>query len=228
MKKVLPLVGLAGLLLASCATVHENIDARAYLARCKYQFAGLAITGVTFTTGTIINTVNTEVFVKVTDPTHRDVALDHAQFAFYLDNNHVLDAAHQRFVRIPAGTSHTAEVAADIPFPGVVKSLGHPPKVLQVRAKLWVTLLVGKSNWVTPIVIPITVNYPIPYNKIDQYVAQRQKQLEQEAATRIANSVRTARPPLKMPSVTAPAVKAPPVSVPAVHMPSAPAAPRLP
>jgi len=218
MKKAAFLLGLAGLLLASCATVQQNIDARAYLAKCRYEFEGLKVTGVTFSTGTIIDTVDFIVMLKITDTTDRDVALDHAQLAFYLDANHVLDAAHNRFVRIAAGASSTEPVAVGIPFAGVLKSLGHRPEKLGIKAKLWVTLLIGKATWETPIVIPVSVEIPIPWDQIDAYVAQREKQLEAEAAAKAAAAAKKVLPPVQTPSLAVPPVK----------VPSVPSAPKLP
>ena len=184
MKKLfIPLVATA-ILATSCATVQQNIDARSYLAKCKYEYAGLKVTGVNFSTGTMIDTVDLDVMVKITDTTKKDVALDHAELAFFLDQNHVLDLAHQRFVRVAPGASATEPIAVGLPFGGIVKSLGHRPDKLGIKAKLWVTLLVGKDTWETPIVIPVEVEVSIPYDQIDAFVAQRQKQLEAEAAAK--------------------------------------------
>lgn len=172
----------ATLLWGSCATVQQNIDARAYLARCQYEVTGVKVTGVTFSSGIVVDAVDLNVRVKVTDTTDRDVALDHAELKFFLDNNPVLEMAHKRFVRIAPGASATEPVAVRLPFGGIVKSLGHRPKTLGVKAKLWVTLLVGKDTWETPLVIPVEADIPIPYAQIDAFVAQKKKQLEDEAA----------------------------------------------
>ena len=40
MKSHLIAVALATVLVSSCATVKQNIDARTYLAKCKYEYAG--------------------------------------------------------------------------------------------------------------------------------------------------------------------------------------------
>ena len=209
MKKTLFLLGLAGLLMASCATVQQNIDARTYLAKCKYEYAGLRVTGVKFSSGTLIDTVGFDVMVKITDTTDRDVALDHADLSFFLDKNPVLDTEHKNFVRIAPKASSTETVAADLPFAGILKSLGHRPEKLGVKAKLWVTLLLGKDTWQTPIVIPFEVEVPIPYDQIDAFVAQRQKQLEAEAAAQAAEAAKKAVPPVQAPSVQVPQVQLP-------------------
>ena len=181
--------------LVSCATVKQNIDARAYLAKCKYEYAGLRPTEVTFSSGTLIDSVSFDVSVKVTDTTDRDVALDHADLSFFLDGNHVLDAAHKRFVRIAPQASSTETAAARVPFGGVLKSLGHRPDTLTVKAKLWVTLLVGKDTWETPIVIPLQKDFPIPWDQINVYVAQRQKQIENDAAAKARQALPSIKPP---------------------------------
>ncbi len=209
MKKTLFLLGLAGILLASCATVQQNIDARTYLAKCRYEYAGLKVTGVTFSSGTLIDTVDFDVMVKITDTTDRDVALDHAELAFFLDGNHVLDTAHKRFVRIASGASAVEPVSVGIPFAGVLKSLGHRPEKLGIKARLWVTLLIGKDTWETPIVIPVEVELPIPYDQIDAFVAQRQKQLEAEAAAKAAEAAKNALPQVQAPSVSVPQIQVP-------------------
>jgi len=184
MKRVwLLLVGTL-VLSASCATFQQNLDARTFLTRCQYEFAGIQVTGVTFRSGVLIDAVDFAVSVKVTNPTDRDVALDHADLSFFLDKNPVLDASHARFVRIAPSASAVEPVGVRLPFAGIVQTLGHRPETLGVKAKLWVTLLVGKATWETPIVIPVEVEVPVPYAQIDAFVAQKQKELEAEAATR--------------------------------------------
>ena len=195
MKTQLMPLALAVALLAGCATVQQNIDARTFLAKCKYEYAGLQVTGVQFSTGILIDSVSFDVKVKITDTTNRDVALDHADLAFFLDKNHVLDAAHKKFVRIAPQASSTETVAAGVPFAGVLKSLGHRPETIGVKAKLWVTLLVGKDTWETPVVIPLEADFPIPWDQIDAYVAQKRQQLEDEAASK----AKSALPSVKVP-----------------------------
>jgi len=181
MKQIL-FVLTAALLLGSCATVKQNIDARAYLAKCHYDFAGLKVTGVKFASGILIDAVDLDVRVKITNTTDRDVALDHADLAFFLDKNPVLETAHKNFVRIAPTQAAVETVAVEVPFGGILKTLGHRPERLGLKAKLWVTLLVGKSTWETPLVIPVEVEVPIPYDQIDAFVAQKQKELEAQAA----------------------------------------------
>jgi hypothetical protein len=201
MKKTLILLGLAGLLSASCATVKQNIDARTYLAKCKYEYAGLKVTGVRFSSGTLIESVDFDAMLKITDTTDRDVALDHADLAFSLDGDPVLEVAHKNFVRIAPSASSTEAIAVDIPFSGIVKSLGRRPEKLGIKAKLWVTLLVGKDTWETPIVIQAEAELPIPYDQIDAFVAERQKELEKEAAAQAAEAAKKALPSVKAPSL---------------------------
>lgn len=187
MKRFLLLLG-TSFLLASCATVQQNIDARTYLTRCQYEFAGWKVTGVTFSSGIVVDAVDLEVRVKVTNPTDKDVALDHAEVSFFLDKNPVLDLAHQKFLRVAPQTASTDPLAVRLPFSGIVKTLGHRPEVIGVKAKLWVTLLVGKDTWETPLVIPVDLEVPVPYDQIDAFVAQRKKQIEDEAAARAAEA----------------------------------------
>lgn len=188
-------LALAAVALSSCATVQQNIDARTYLAKCKYEYAGIKVTGVEFSLGILIDLVDFDVRVKITDTTDRDVALDHADLAFYLDANHVLDAAHKRFVRIAPQAFSTETVAVRVPFAGALKSLGHRPGTIGVKAKLWVTLLVGKDTWETPIVIPLEADFPVPWSEIDAYVAQKKKQMEDEAAAKAKNALPSVNTP---------------------------------
>lgn len=188
MKKIVGFLSALVLLATSCATVQQNIDARTYLARCQYEFAGWKVSGVTFSSGILVDSVDLEVQVKVTNPTEKDVALDHAEVSFFLDKNPVLDLAHQKFLRVATKTSATDALAVRLPIAGIAKTLGHRPEVIGVKAKLWVTLLVGKDTWETPLVIPVEVEVPVPYDQIDAFVAQKKKQLEDEAAARAAEA----------------------------------------
>jgi hypothetical protein len=199
MKTLVPILGLSVLMVSSCATVKQNIDARTYLSKCQYEYAGSRITGVKFSTGTLIDSVDLELKVRITDTTDRDVALDHADLSFFLDKNPVLEVAHKNFVRIAPKASSTETIAAGLPFAGVLKTLGHRPQTLGIKAKLWVTLLVGKDTWETPVMMPIEVNVPVPYDQIDAFVAQRTKQLENEAAAKAAAAAKDALPSIPVP-----------------------------
>jgi hypothetical protein len=196
MKSLLVLLGAVAVITASCATVQQNVDARKLLAECRWEWAGVKVTGVQFSQGIVIDAVNLEASVKLTNTTSRDVALDHATLSFLLDKNPVLDTAHQKFVRVAPTVSVVEPVSVVLPFSGIVKALGHRPEVLGVRAKLWVTLLIGKDTWETPLVIPVDVDVPVPYDQIDAFVAQKKKELEAEAARSAAAAAKAALPSL--------------------------------
>jgi hypothetical protein len=199
MGKLRIFVGLATIMVTSCATVQQNVDARTFLAKCKYEYAGLKMTGVRFSTGILIDSVDFDAKVKITNTTDRDVALDHADLSFFLDSNRVLDTAHKRFVRVAPEAASTEAVAVGLPFAGIVKSLGHRPETIGIKAKLWVTLLVGKDTWETPIVIPLEVDVPVPYDQINTCVAERKKQLENDAAENARKAAKEALPTVKIP-----------------------------
>ncbi len=86
-----------------------------------------------------------------------------------------------------------------VPFAGVLKALGHRPETLGVKAKLRVTLLVGKDAWETPIVIPLEVEVPVPDDPIDVFAAQKKKQLEDDAADHARKAAKSALPSIKVP-----------------------------
>jgi hypothetical protein len=200
MKTMFPILGLSALLAISCATVQQNIDARTFLAKCRYEYAGVRVSGLQFSTGTAIDSIDLELKVKITNTTDRDVALDHADLSFALDNNPVLELAHRNFVRVVPKASATEAVATGVPFAGILKTLGHRPKTINIKAKLWVTLLVGKDTWKTPIAIPLAVDFPIPYDQIDALVAQKAKQLANDAAAKAAAAAKHL-PPIQLPTV---------------------------
>ena len=152
-----------------------------------------------FSTGILIDSVDLDANVKITNTTDRDVALDHASASFFLDSNRVLDAAHRKFVRIAPTASATETIAVGLPFGGIVQSLGHRPEKLGIKAKLWVTLLIGKDTWETPVVIPLDVEIAVPYDQIDVYVAQRKKQIEDDAANSARKAAEQAIPSVKLP-----------------------------
>ena len=181
MKTLLFFVGTVAVLLASCATLQDNIDARKFLARCQYEYAGVSLKEVRFSSGILLDSVDLDTQLKITNPTDRDVALDHAVLGFYLDQNHLFDAAHKKFVRIAPSASSTETIAVHLPLGGIIKSLGHRPETITVKAKLWVTLLVGKETWKTPIVIPVEYEMPIPYDQIDAAIAKEKEKLVADA-----------------------------------------------
>lgn len=171
--------------MSSCATVRQNVDARTLLAKCQYEFAGISAAGVQFGKDYEIDSVDFNVLIKVTNTADRDIAVDHAEFAFYLDKSHMLDLDHKRFARIAPSSSSVETISVGLPFAEIVKSLGHRPEKVGVKAKLWVTLLVGKDTWETPVMIPVEVEMNIPYDQIDAIIAQKKKQLEDEAKAKL-------------------------------------------
>jgi len=185
--------------LCSCATVKQNIDARALLASCKYEYAGITVTGVNFAEGLEIESVNLDVKIKITNTVDKDIALDHAELSLYLDANHILDLGHKRFARVAPASSVVEPVAVGVPFSGIVKTLGHRPEKIGIKAKLWVTLLAGKDTWETPIAIAADVELPIPYDQIDAFVAEKRKQLEAEAAAKVQEEAKKLVPAIPLP-----------------------------
>ena len=147
-------------LITSCATCVANIEARTYLAKCKYELAGLSVVAVE------LSSVDFEAKVKITNPTDRDVALDHADLSFFLDQNHVLDVTHPNFVRIPTKSASTEAIEVKLPVWDVVKALGHRPQTFSIRGKLWLAVLVGRDTWVTPIAVPIETKVTFPWDQI--------------------------------------------------------------
>jgi hypothetical protein len=186
MKTTLPFLCCAALLaLGSCATVKQNLDARSLLAKCQYEYAGISVSGVKFGEGVEIASVDFDVNVKVTNTADKDIAVDHAEFSFYLDGNRVLDIGHERFARLAPASSSVEPIAAGIPFSGILKALGHRPEKIGVKAKLWVTILVGKDSWESPLVVPLEVEVAIPYDQIDVLVAQKKRELEDAAKAKL-------------------------------------------
>jgi len=188
----------AAFVLASCATVQQNIDARKYLEKCKYEYDGLDVRDVHFSSGILIDSVDFTVKVKITDTTDRDVALDHADLDFFLDGNEVIQTKHKRFVRLAPQESTTEPIAATLPIGGILKTLGHRPETMEVKAKLWVTLLVGKDTWKTPIVIPVDYSMPVPWDKIDAFVDKKKKELEAKAADEAKSAAKNVLNKLKL------------------------------
>ena len=188
----------AVLLLASCATIQQNIDARKYLEKCKYEYAGLDVTDVKFSSGILIDSVDFVVQVKITDTTDRDVALDHADLDFFLDGNEIIQTQHKRFVRLAPKEETTEPIAATLPLDGILKTLGHRPETMEVKAKLWVTLLVGKDTWKTPIVIPVDYSMPVPWDKIDTFVDKKKKELEAKAVDEAKSAAKNVLNKLKL------------------------------
>jgi hypothetical protein len=184
------IVGCVCLLATSCATIKQNVDARALLSKCQYEYAGMAVTGVKFGEGITIDSVAFDVKVKITNTLDKDIAVDHVDLSFYLDGNQILDLGHKRFARIAPLGSSTEPVSVELPFSGITKSLGHKPERIGVKAKIWVTLLVGKETWETPVVIPVEVELPIPYDQINAFVDQQRKKLEQEAKARLEAKIK--------------------------------------
>ena len=189
----------ACLLLGSCATVQKNIDARALLANCKYEFAGISVTGVAFARGIEIDSVDFDVNIKITNTADRDVAVDHVELAFFLDGNHILDLDHKWFARIAPSASSVEPVSTRLPFAEIGKTLGHKPETIGVKAKIWVTLLVGEDVWETPVMIPIELETAVPYDQIDAFIAQKKKQLEDEAKAKIETEAQKLIPPIPSP-----------------------------
>jgi len=174
-------LAVGALLAASCATLSENIDVRKTLAECQYNLADLDVKDVKFSSGIVVSEVDFVAKLKITNPTKHDAALDHAVFDFFLDDQAVGHAEHQRFTLVKAGQSAVEPLQVGVPLEGVLATLGHRPATLKVKAQLWVTLVVAGKAWKTPLVVPVEFETPVPWKKIDQAIEKQKAALAKKA-----------------------------------------------
>lgn len=180
------------LLLTGCATIKQNIDARANLAKCQYEFAGIDLKSLKFGSGAEVDSLFFDVKIKVTNKADSDVAIDHVNTDYFLDQNHILGLDHNVFTRIPAAQAKVDSLTVELPFKGILNQIGKKPENITVKAKLWLTLLVGKDTWETPVVFALDITVPIPYDKIRELVEAEKKKLENEAKARAEAEARKA------------------------------------
>lgn len=175
MKKIFLLCSLL-VIVSSCKTMDDNINARKNLSKCKYEFEKIEVTNIKLK-GLIIRYVDFNIYLKITNTTNNDVALDRIEGKIFLDKHKTSNFKHKKFIRIKPGKSAIEPVTTRVIFPSVVKSIGKRPKNIIIKAKAYVSLLVGSGNLKTPVAIEVQKKFPIPYNKIDKEIKKRSKKI---------------------------------------------------
>ena len=186
MSKILFSMLLTLVLFSSCGVVKQNIDARANLAKCAYKFERVDLTDVKLGGQFVLEAVDFDVVFSMQNNSPTDVALDHLEGDILLDKkNKVLALAHKKFIRVKPKASVTEKIATEIPFAGIINQIGKRPEYLTVDANIWLTLLVGESNWEAPIPLPVSITVKIPWDQIDAKIEQK-KQEAKDAADKAA------------------------------------------
>lgn len=167
------------LLLSSCQTLQQNLDARKNLSKCKYEFKKIKLKGIDIS-GAKVRTANFDLYLKITNNAATDVALDRVEGDVYLDKNKTMRLSHEKFIRIKPNKSVVEPIALNVPILKAVRSLGHKPKYLTIKAKVYATLMIGGTKISSPYPFKVNKRFRIPWGKI-------QRQLKKEGKKRLRN-----------------------------------------
>lgn len=174
-------------LLNSCKTIQQNIDARKNLAKCKYEYQKIEYTGFDLNKRRLRG-LTFNVLMKISNRASSEVALDHVEADIFLDKHKALQVKHNKFVRIPVGAVKTEPFSMKVPLTSAFRIIGKKPKSLTVKAKIYMTLMLGSSQVSSPIPFVIEKTVPIPWKKINQEVNARLKKLDAKTNNRINKS----------------------------------------
>ncbi|MFC1670171.1 hypothetical protein ACFL20_07230 [Spirochaetota bacterium] len=157
-----------------CGTIKQNIKARQNLKKCKFKFEKVTFDKISFKKKIIPKAVNLDLFLKITNPTKDDVALDKVRAVVYLDRIKTTKLKHNKFVRIEAKNSSVEKIDIKIPM-SALKNFTRKkrPKNTIIDGKVFINLLVGDSVIKTDFFVRIKASLPIPWKEIDAAIAKR-------------------------------------------------------
>lgn len=176
MQKIASIMIFAVIFAAGCGTINQNIQARKNLSKCKYDLERIELKKVNLK-GLEIRSIDFTGYLKITNTTTGEVALDYIDGDIYLDKYKTSTLAHNRLLRIKAGASVVEELLLQVPFESALKALGHRPADITVVARLHMNLLIGSFTLPTPIVIEVRKKFPIPYDKIEDAIVKQTKNI---------------------------------------------------
>lgn len=163
-----------------CSTIQQNIDARKNLTKCKYEYDRIELRKVEI--GDLqLQTLDFNVYVKITNNSPTDVALDKVEGDLLLDEYKTLNLSHKKFIRIKPKESKSEPIVVHIPFRTAMKNLGHRPENLTVKAKLYMTVMIGEKNITSPYPFEAEKTFPIPWDQINAELKKQGGKLEEKA-----------------------------------------------
>jgi LEA14-like dessication related protein len=181
MKKTAIFVSMIALTIISCATVDQNIKARKDLEKCRYDLDSIEVVDVKLD-GAQIKDADFNIYLKITNTTDGDVALDSVDGDLYLDDAKTTDIIHKNFVRIKKGQSSVEKIYVSVPVGSVMKLLGHKPENITVDARVKVNILIGSHTLETPFVAHVKKTFPIPWDRINEMFQKKLDQVIDSAA----------------------------------------------
>ncbi|GEM_PF-1259208 len=181
MKKIIAPVAVIFLFGASCQTVQDNVDARKNLAKCTYEFDRIELRKVEIG-GVRLQTMDFNVFVKITNNSPTDVALDKVEGDIFLDEHKTINISHKKFLRIKPGESASEPIVLHIPFASALKTIGHRPENLTVAVKIYMTLMLKEKHITSPYPLDVEKTFPIPWDQINAEIKKQSGQIEEKKA----------------------------------------------
>ncbi|MCP4130320.1 MAG: hypothetical protein GY754_05005 [bacterium] len=183
MKKFI-IITLAVLVMTSCATLKQNIEARKNLKNCKYELVTVKLKKVDLD-GISVKSLYFDLHLKITNTTKSEVALDRVEGNIFLDRYQTSKISHKKFVRIKPSQSAVEVIEIMVPFKQAVKSLGRKPDKIIVKAKVFVNIMIGSFSLRTPISIEVTKAFPIPYDEIEKIIRKNAKNIKKTIKSKI-------------------------------------------
>lgn len=180
MKHVFLIVTVLFIIATGCQTVQQNIDARKNLTKCKYEYDKIKLRKVEIG-GLQLQTLDFNIYVKITNNSSTDVALDKVEGDLFLDEHKTLNISHKKFLRIKPKEEKSEPIVVHIPFRSAAKVLGHRPENLTVKAKLYMTVMIGEKHITSPYPFEAEKTFPIPWDQINAEIKKQGGKLEAQA-----------------------------------------------
>lgn len=173
--------------LSSCATIKQNVDARANLALCTYSFERIELADLTLE-NKLLDTVSFDVFLKIENTSPSDVALDRVEGSIQLDSADMLKLAHRKFVRVNKTLTVVEPIRVTLPLGNIIRQLGRKPETIRALATVWINLLVGDLTLESDFSVTLSYTMPIPYEAIQKMVDQKLKEAANMAVKEAAKA----------------------------------------
>ncbi len=127
-----------------------------------------------------LNHANMDVYLNIKNTTNHEVALDHVKATIFVDKLKLTTFQHKKFTRIEPGEAKTEIINVNVPFEQMSNFQLKKPKKITIHARVFITILLGKTQWETPFEISIKKSVPFPYKAISKAVNKKKETLKKE------------------------------------------------
>jgi LEA14-like dessication related protein len=109
----------------------------------------------------------------ITNKANSDVAMDKITGDVFLDQYQTSQFKHKHFVRIKPGATKTKKIRLKVDFGKALKAVSKRPKNITIKAKVYMTIMIGTIDLKTPFAFEVKKTFPIPWKQIETQVKRQ-------------------------------------------------------